>query len=400
MRVYKAKVFRDRHFMEIRIVKREGDRWVNNEDIWRRLGYELRQTVGRSTRATWQPPTVAPISGEPGTAAADFSHLNMHQPLALTQRAKDALGEVLAGPDDRTLGEPLGNRGELLPLDGVDGQTYYLYNDPIIDALDEANSAVYRGVRNHIDAVEVYSFSLERLDDAWLFKLPDQTTADFYITEPFKALVEAAGLTNLVLELIWDSDDPDYRDERYDDRPGMWEEVKRKLLIRKGVIAAPPPPPPRPPPKTTEEPLDDEDAESVADMVRAGVTTLKELQTAPTQADEPQRVVEAISAGLEHLRSQDVPRKEREDRAIELGVLYGEQVVQTYGWHWAKIDSDFVVVAPDASLYLDPVYFIFGFLMRPEKDLTVELLFNMLKKPQPGVEAGGYQAIEQTLPST
>ena len=241
----------------------------------------------------------------------------------------------------------------------------------------------------------IYGFHEEKIAGLNIFKVSEQPLGGYFISEASKERLETSDLrSNLVFLLVWDSDDPDYRDERYDGMPGTWEAIKHRHLTQKEGGMTDAPPSPLSPDEMTEEPLSEDARENVTGMAHAAVAMLNDLQNAKLDAtDSPDRLVEAVSAGLEHLRAQGLEGEPREHRAIELGVLYGEQLVRAYGWRWAKIGDNHAVVAPDASLYLTPVGFIFGFLLEPDKDLTVMLLFNMLAKPQPNAQVGAYQQV-------
>ena len=287
------------------------------------------------------------------------------------------------------LGDMLRADGELLPLVCNEGK-YHLFNPlRVVDAVDwEASYTVELG---SIIDFQKFGFQQEKLRGLHIFKIPEHPLGYYFISEALKSAAEAAELrNNLVFRLVWDSDDPDYFDERYANSPGGWERVKRDFLSGERPV----PPPPFVPAETTEEPLSEDARENVTGMAQAAVAMLNDLQSAELDAtDSPDRLVEALLAGLEQLRAQGLEGEPREHRAIELGVLYGEQLVRAYGWRWAKIGGAHAVVAPDASLYLTPVGFIFGFLLEPGKDLTVILLFNMLAKPQPNAQAGAYQQV-------
>jgi hypothetical protein len=48
------------------------------------------------------------------------------------------------------------------------------------------------------------------------------------------------------------------------------------------------------------------------------------------------------------------------------------------------------ILAPDKSVYIEPLQYAWQFLIDKEADLTIELLFNMLAKPHPRAKPGDY----------
>jgi len=119
--------------------------------------------------------------------------------------------------------------GELLPL-GYPEFPYQALNVlDIRDAVDLERSLVeWREVAPYggfYYEPKIYTFIPEALEGATLFK-PLQEFADGEIlaTDAFKDAFEALGLVGFNFQLIWDSENPNYHDERY--TPERWAMIR------------------------------------------------------------------------------------------------------------------------------------------------------------------------------
>lgn len=289
------------------------------------------------------------------------------------------------------LGEALRRDGELLPLDTAVPPSYYLFNvTRLVDALDMENTLV----DSWLDEPEglfhepaVFAFHPERLQGVGIFVMKP-LGLKYYCTDAFKAQVEASGLrSTLHFLLVWDSENPDFVDERYKgwdcgDYHKRWQRAKHDLLVKKGLAEPPPPPklPPRPAP--TVEPFDPETTASKDAILENSLALLQQYRPGLDPGDEPQRLVEAAYQVLDELRRASLDTEAMMDRAVELGLLWGEQACRAYGWRWAMVDGGHAVVAPDNSAYVEPVTYAYGLLFRPEEENTFLLLFNLLGSPK------------------
>ncbi len=101
-------------------------------------------------------------------------------------------------------------------------------------------------------------------------------------------------------------------------------------------------------------------------------------------AASPDALVEAVRDYLDGLRTgRRRTRKAPSALAVELGALWGAQVVRALGWAWASVEhaegeAYFAVVSPDAGLVAYPLHFLNGQLADPARANTTLLLFNML----------------------
>lgn len=326
----------------------------------------------------WRPlPVVVVRQGSlhPHEPPADLSTLGLDMrctPLTLSQRAVEALGDLLA-PD-----------AELLPLDCQEGRYYLLNVTRLLFPLDLPNSLVKweeGPFGPQLSSAYILSFQEALLQGVNIFAMPEHALDGYFITDALKERIEAAGLrSNLQPLLVWDSQDPEYFDERYRHNPAQWQRFRQMLLVQQGLAEPPPPPPPPPPREVVEEPLSQEDRQSILNILQAAVKFINRAERLKLQlSSEPKLLVQQVFFQCEKLRRRrDLSQDERENRAIELGLLWGEQVCRAYGWEWVKLDGDHVVVAPDRSAYVSPVVYMYGFFYDPERENNTLLLFNMI----------------------
>lgn len=421
MRVYKVRHVHSHDLRELRIARKEGDTLIYDSKAISM--YEMNTVRGFDApyRSEWTPQWVI-FGGPPENPIADFSYLKATAPLGVTQRVYDALGgvmdDVCAGVYEE--GKPM-KYGELLLLMGEDGNTYYLFRPPVIDALDEENSDftsdTYPEYRR-VHTIFYHTFIPERLEDAWLFYLATQPGGvNYYATEQFKQRVEEHGFTNIPFDLVWDSEDPDFIDTRFRYKP--WLEIKRKFAERKEIearvaqgkealaVGGNVDPDMFTDPRR-EQPLSEAERQTVDEMINAAITMLnqtyaKRLGKQLQASDPPQTIVEAIAHAVDDLKQKRrFSQKQKEHRAIELGVLWAEQVQRTHAFHWAKVNSrdsssavfygQFAVVADDRRVYVEPTPYLYA-MLNNEQENTAMLLFNMLGQHRNEAEPGEYRRI-------
>jgi hypothetical protein len=70
------------------------------------------------------------------------------------------------------------------------------------------------------------------------------------------------------------------------------------------------------------------------------------------------------------------------EKALGLGIVWGNQLVRRFGWEWVCLVINgvdrYAVVSPDRSLAVYPTYFIKACLDNPYADCTAMLAFNMM----------------------
>jgi hypothetical protein len=135
-------------------------------------------------------------------------------------------------------------------------------------------------------------------------------------------------------------------------------------------------------PKNSDRPLTEVEAKDVKLSIARGYKALKldpkKTTTAKTQ-EAIQKVIDPI-----FLQKKKVSAKTIEDLGVNLGCVWGQTICDSLkGWEWcyATVEGDefFAVAAPDRSMLVAPMNFIFTQLQKrlPEENTSL-LLFNML----------------------
>ncbi len=261
--------------------------------------------------------------------------------------------------------------GELLPVI-CDEEPLHAFNITTVrdDVLDLEQTEASRFSTGHPAHITKYVFFPEALRDTSFFRI-ERAPSGIYVTDSVVKAVKAAGLKGFSFELVWSSTGETAT-------PAPTTEAAVIELESKATVY--------------EEALP---AEDLGVLSGAAQEALEYLHL--TGREEPKAVVQHLAAGVDELRKNPLSREEETRHAAMLGALFGTQVVRAYGWSWAQIGDDermaYAVVAPNKSVYLEPLQFVWQFLIDKEKDSTILLLFNMLANPQPGMQAGGYQFV-------
>ena len=148
---------------------------------------------GRPVRGQWRPVPVEFLREKPRDwkkPKGDFPSLATHVPV-FSRRALDELREFL---------EP---SGELLPLVCDEGD-YWAHNVTLVlDALDVGASAVRRFSSGRVMDIDTYVFRADRLENAVVFKLPETTRMDVFVTRSFVDRVGMSGLEGFLFLPVW-----------------------------------------------------------------------------------------------------------------------------------------------------------------------------------------------------
>ncbi len=97
--------------------------------------------------------------------------------------------------------------GEVLPAICA-GEAHYLYNvTRVVDALDESRSDVVR-LPGKSEALYIsdHVFVADRVRGMAVFKIPQETSGDVFVTDLFVDRVETTGLTGFWFIPVWSSD--------------------------------------------------------------------------------------------------------------------------------------------------------------------------------------------------
>jgi hypothetical protein len=362
--------------------KYTGFNLLENEQI---LG-EIQDGEGRSIKDIWKPIKAAwYLHNKPKAKPLDFTLAGIPKVFGLTQRAVDILADLLTF-------------GELLPVDTSDGPVY-LYNPPHPDALDEAESVFKKYDDGRFDIIELHSFYEEKLQDIHLFKIPGQPYYYHYCTEEFKDRCKEHKLLGIDFRLVWDSENPDFRDERFS--PEHWAEIKEKLLVKKGlaepVVPAVPVAPTPKKYKPSERPLNAEDYPDMLGAMEAALEFIDQVvKKKLALVSEPKAIVEAIYETFNSLGSVSLNSEEKIDRGLELGLLWGEQFVRAYKWQWLYIHDIFAITPENRAFYIHPGDAFDKLFETQNATNTALLLFNMMGIPERASlygQAGDYTEI-------
>jgi hypothetical protein len=140
-----------------------------------------------------------------------------------------------------------------------------------------------------------------------------------------------------------------------------------------------------------EQSLSQEMAAEIRDLAIKAAARLR-LATA-----EPERVARAIAEYVEDNRPPEGDRIVEE--AVELGVLWAEQLLRITGWEWVELretntNTQYAIVSRDRALVLFPTALFLELLGDTDRDNTTLLLFNMIRCGNvPEAEPGEYQVI-------
>jgi hypothetical protein len=153
-------------------------------DSWKPLSVTLTKIDNRKTRFKVK-----------SSLVADFPELGVHA--CYTRRAIDLLGENY-----------LRQYGELLPFKSTNGEEYFWFNcTNTIKAFDEGNATFeHRNPNGTIEGIERYAFFAKEIGNNDMFL--DYVTRQEFVTDNFKARVEATGLTGMLFKQLW-SDEAD-----------------------------------------------------------------------------------------------------------------------------------------------------------------------------------------------
>lgn len=109
-------------------------------------------------------------------------------------------GLVLGDPELEVLGDLLRPHGEFLPLKARDGKPLYIYNNPVVPALDEERSTIVRFPHGGIMAVEKPVLVRNRVGDANFFQVISQGT--LFASQRFVDRVEQNRLKGLSFQPV------------------------------------------------------------------------------------------------------------------------------------------------------------------------------------------------------
>ncbi len=133
-----------------------------------------------------------------------------------------------------------------------------------------------------------------------------------------------------------------------------------------------------------ERPLSDHEQTHLKQLADSGLEML-----GITDDRQPHEIVEAVDKWVDDFQdtaNEDVDEAEIERLVVNLGTIWGEQVVKEFGWQWVCFEGAgeiLAVVSPERALYIIPYEYLLACMQDPELDCTVMLSFNLLKENPP-----------------
>ena len=169
---------------------------TKDQEMWgRRLFGEPRST-------DWEPIEIVPAEEDPGVPLP-------LEPMADITTVNDTSRNCVWGPRARAALEPhVGRCGEFLPLRCKEADWVLFHVTRIIDALDEEASEIiyFPDARRKVLRFVKMSFRPQMLEGELMFRIPQRSSADVFVTDRFAQLVEQHDLIGFNLKLVWDSE--------------------------------------------------------------------------------------------------------------------------------------------------------------------------------------------------
>jgi hypothetical protein len=126
------------------------------------------------------------------------------------------------------IGSAIKNDGEILPFQGqkLSYSWFRILRD--LNVLKTDSAMGFTANPEYIPYFEKYDFHTEPLEGIYLFHIINHPGT--FATDLFVDLVKQYDLKGLDFLLIWDSENPDYIDERF--KPEVWAEIKSRHTKR------------------------------------------------------------------------------------------------------------------------------------------------------------------------
>lgn len=325
-------------------------------DAWKHTLWWFR---GEAHTSSWVPLPVVYNPHEASQPRGDYPGFKLP---TFTSRAVSALQNVIV------------ETGELLPLDfSEDNIQAFNVTTVLDDALDIGNTEAGRFSTGDLAHITKYAFNEHAIRDHLVFRIAQQP-AGIFVTNKFVALVEGHKLKGFCFQHVWSGNEPLQK------AAGLTSE--QIMSAGKDIINE----------KVIEMALSDEGLELLKGTWYKACNYLR-----VTGQEEPKDIVKRISAAIDVLRTRSIQLEDEANYSAMLGALFGEQVVRAYGWEWTQVGDEvrmpYAVAAPDRSEYIEPLQFIWQFLMDKRKDQVILLTYNMLSQQQPKVNVRTYQQI-------
>jgi hypothetical protein len=126
------------------------------------------------------------------------------------------------------IGSVIKNDGEILAFQGKKLPYSWFRILKVLNVLETEDAIGFTNNPEYIPYFEKYNFYADRLENTYLFHIVNHPGT--FATDLFVDLVRKYDLKGLDFLLIWDSENPDYIDERF--KPEVWAEIKTRHAKR------------------------------------------------------------------------------------------------------------------------------------------------------------------------
>jgi hypothetical protein len=158
--------------------------------------------LGEPRSADWEPIEIVPAEEDPDVPLP-------LGPIADITTVNAAIRNCVWSPRARAALEPhVGQCGEFLRLRCKEADWVLFHVTRIIDALDENASEIvyFPGPQRKVLRLVKVVFKPRMLEGELMFRIPQRSSADVFVTERFVQLVEQHGLVGFNLKQVWDSE--------------------------------------------------------------------------------------------------------------------------------------------------------------------------------------------------
>jgi hypothetical protein len=280
---------------------------------------------------------------------------------------------------------------ELLDIPSSYGDYYLLDFLNSIDAFDYEKSCFYwfyeemgltTGIEKRIfELGDVYKFSFieEIVQKQPIFILPRAVPqACCFITDEVKKIIEEHNIhLNGEIQLVWDSENPNYRDERFKN-PETWESLKEQYLEFRTQNPKPGYGNPNPTIQKEKSPTP-ELIQRNTDHAWHKISD--DLNLNPEPILEPMLVIARIAAWANSAHPGLIPERSKRKAAEKIGALWGDQLRRAHDWIWETRESEFVIVPPERDFEFNTTEFMLEILQNRADIGQVSALFNSLLLP-------------------
>jgi hypothetical protein len=181
---------------------------------------EIHQTYygGKSVSENWNFPEIE-----------EFSFQKLPFP-DISRIAGNPLVHIFSGEAIKLIGDIIINDGEFLDFKN-EGKLFYSWFHILrnLNVIKTGDSMGFVNDPEYIPYLEKYEFYADKLEGVYLFHIVNHPGT--FATGAFVDLVNKHDLKGLMFHLIWDSENPDYIDERF--KPEVWAEIKARHAKRK-----------------------------------------------------------------------------------------------------------------------------------------------------------------------